>query len=118
MRPIRSYFSQSSLPTLERYPTIRNCSAREGRWPLRLLRVQNSGSALSTLGTIGDDFRGNVQRQSLLETGVDITSLILRHECPNQTAYILIDQRTGERTVLWHRANCLRLSPRRFAPKT
>jgi sulfofructose kinase len=69
------------------------------------------------IGTIGDDFRGNVQRQSLLETGVDITGLILRHECPNQTAYILIDQRTGERTVLWHRANCLRLTASEIRPE-
>jgi sulfofructose kinase len=69
------------------------------------------------IGTIGDDFRGNVQRQSLQETGVDITGLILRHECPNQTAYILIDQRTGERTVLWHRANCLRLTASEIRPE-
>jgi sulfofructose kinase len=69
------------------------------------------------IGTIGDDFRGNVQRQSLQETGVDITSLILRHECPNQTACILIDQRTGERTVLWHRANCLRLTASEIRPE-
>jgi sulfofructose kinase len=69
------------------------------------------------IGTIGDDFRGNVQRQSLQETGVDITGLILRHECPNQTAYILIDQRTGERTVLWHRANCLRLAASEIRPE-
>jgi sulfofructose kinase len=69
------------------------------------------------IGTIGDDFRGNVQRQSLQETGVDISGLILRQECPNQTAYILIDQRTGERTVLWHRANCLRLTPSEIRPE-
>jgi sulfofructose kinase len=69
------------------------------------------------IGSIGDDFRGNVQRQSLQETGVDITGLILRQECPNQTAYILIDQRTGERTVLWHRANCLRLTPSEIRPE-
>jgi sulfofructose kinase len=69
------------------------------------------------IGTIGDDFRGNVQRQSLQETGVDISGLILRPECPNQTAYILIDQRTGERTVLWHRANCLRLAASEVRPE-
>jgi sulfofructose kinase len=69
------------------------------------------------IGTIGDDFRGNVQRQSLQETGVDISGLILRQECPNQTAYILIDQRTGERTVLWHRANCLRLMAPEIRPE-
>ncbi len=63
------------------------------------------------IGTIGDDLRGDIQRQSLEGTGVDTTSLIVRSNCPNQTAYIVIDERTGERTVLWQRADCLRLKP-------
>ena len=63
------------------------------------------------IGTIGDDQRGEIQRQSLDGTGVDTTGLIVRVGCPNQTAYIIIDERNGERTVLWQRADCLRLQP-------
>jgi sulfofructose kinase len=63
------------------------------------------------IGTIGDDLRGEIQRESLSGTGVDTSGLIVRENCPNQTAYILIDERTGERTVLWQRADCLRLRP-------
>lgn len=63
------------------------------------------------IGTIGDDLRGQIQRESLEGTGVDTSSVIVREGCPNQTAYIVIDQRTGERTILWQRAECLRLSP-------
>jgi sugar/nucleoside kinase (ribokinase family) len=63
------------------------------------------------IGTIGDDLRGQIQRESLEGTGVDASSVIVRKDCPNQTAYIVIDERTGERTVLWQRAACLRLSP-------
>jgi len=63
------------------------------------------------IGTIGDDVRGDIQRQSLEGTGVDTSSLIVRKDCPNQTAYIIIDERTGERTVLWQRGDCLRLQP-------
>lgn len=62
------------------------------------------------IGTIGDDLRGDIQRESLEGTGVDTTGLLVRADCPNQTAYILIDERTGERTVLWHRADRLRLA--------
>ena len=62
------------------------------------------------IGTIGDDERGRIQRESLTGTGVDTNSLIVRHGCPNQTAYIIIDQSTGERTVFWQRSECLRLS--------
>jgi sulfofructose kinase len=63
------------------------------------------------IGTIGDDTRGDVQRQSLSGTGVDTSGLIVRAGCPNQTAYIVIDERNGERTVLWQRADGLRLEP-------
>jgi sulfofructose kinase len=63
------------------------------------------------IGTIGDDLRGTVQLESLEGTGVDTSGVIVRQGCPNQTAYILIDQRTGERTVLWQRADSLRLTP-------
>ena len=63
------------------------------------------------IGTIGDDYRGQVQAESLSGTGVDIASVIVRKDCPNQTAYILIDGSTGERTVLWQRAASLRLAP-------
>ena len=61
------------------------------------------------IGTVGDDVRGQIQRQSLDEAGVATDGLIVRENCPNQTAYIMIDQRTGERTVLWQRDACLKL---------
>lgn len=63
------------------------------------------------IGAIGDDLRGQMQRASLESTDVDTAHLIVRSGCPNQTAYIVIDQRTGERTVFWERAECLRLTP-------
>ena len=63
------------------------------------------------VGTIGDDVRGSIQRESLEELDIDTSSLIVRENCPNQTAYIIIDGRTGERTVLWQRDAGLRLSP-------
>ena len=63
------------------------------------------------IGTVGDDLRGTIQRDSLQGTGVDVSGLIVRQGCPNQTAYIVIDQRTGERTVFWQRAESLHLEP-------
>jgi sulfofructose kinase len=49
--------------------------------------------------------------ESLRETGINLDDVEVRENCPNQTAYIIIDQSTGERTVLWSRPNCLRLEP-------
>lgn len=63
------------------------------------------------IGTVGDDERGRIQMESLRTTGINLDDVQIRAGCPNQTAYILIDQKTGERTVLWQRAECLRLAP-------
>jgi Sugar kinases, ribokinase family len=69
------------------------------------------GLRVKYIGTVGDDERGRVQLESLRSTGIDISDVKVRAGCPNQTAYILIDQSTGERTVLWQRDDCLRLHP-------
>ncbi|HYO80919.1 MAG TPA: PfkB family carbohydrate kinase [Bryobacteraceae bacterium] len=63
------------------------------------------------IGTVGDDDRGRVQLESLRGSGIDLTHVQVRRNCPNQTAYIVIDESTGERTVLWSRPDCLRLEP-------
>ena len=55
------------------------------------------------IGTVGDDERGRFQLESLRRSGVDIAGVQVIPGCPNQTAYIVIDRRTGERTVFWHR---------------
>jgi sulfofructose kinase len=63
------------------------------------------------VGTLGDDERGRVQMDSLQGSGIDLTHVQMRKNCPNQSAYIIIDQSTGERTVFWQRPDCLRLEP-------
>jgi sulfofructose kinase len=63
------------------------------------------------IGTVGDDERGRVQLESLRDSGVNIDHVQQRVDCPNQSAYIIIDQSTGERTVFWSRPDCLRISP-------
>jgi sulfofructose kinase len=68
------------------------------------------------IGTVGDDERARIQRESLAGTGVDASGLIVRPGCPNQSAYIVVDRQTGERTVLWHRADSLCLQPTEISP--
>ena len=63
------------------------------------------------IGSIGDDLRGRIQIESLQDTGVNLDHIQLRKNCDNQSAYIIIDQSTGERTVLWRREECLRIQP-------
>ncbi len=63
------------------------------------------------IGTVGDDERGEIQMRSLLGSGVDLQHVQRRQNCPNQSAYIVIDQSTGERTVFWSRPDCLSIRP-------
>ena len=69
------------------------------------------GLRVKYIGTVGDDERGRIQMASLQAGGINLDDVEVRKNCPNQTAYILIDQTTGERTVLWKRDDCLRLEP-------
>ena len=74
------------------------------------------GLRVKYIGTCGDDERGRIQMDSLRASGINIDDVQVRENCPNQTAYILIDQSTGERTVLWRREECLALLPDSITP--
>ncbi len=69
------------------------------------------------IGTVGDDLRGQVQLESLKGTGIDISDVQVRANTANQSAYIVIDQSTGERTVFWRRDEGLRLEPSEIKPE-
>ena len=69
------------------------------------------------IGTIGDDERGRIQMESLRDSGINLDHVQQRHNCPNQSAYIVIDQSTGERTVFWSRPDCLRITPEEITPE-
>jgi sulfofructose kinase len=69
------------------------------------------GLSSKYIGTLGDDERGAIQLESLRASGVNLDDIEIRPDCPNQSAYILVDQTSGERTVLWNRNECLRIDP-------
>jgi len=68
------------------------------------------------IGTVGDDEHGRIQMESLRSTGMNLDDVETREGCANQSAYIVIDQSTGERTVFWSRPDCLALDPARITP--
>lgn len=82
-----------------------------------VVTVAKLGLKTKYIGTVGDDERGRIQIESLQGSGINLDDVIVRENCPNQTAYILIDRTTGERTVLWSRPECLRLDPSSITPE-
>lgn len=74
------------------------------------------GLRAAYIGTVGDDERGRIQMESLQRSGVNLDHVQIRPGCANQSAYILVDKSTGERTVLWSRPDCLRIDPSEITP--
>jgi sulfofructose kinase len=61
------------------------------------------------IGAVGNDENGSRVLEALARIGLDPSGLI-RREGRNQYAVIMIDEKTGERAVLWDRDDALRLS--------
>lgn len=92
-------------------PFLKEVLSPGGQVASAMVCCSTLGLRTKYIGTIGDDERGRIQIESLKGTGVNLDHVQLRKNCPNQSAYILIDQTTGERTVFWSRSDCLQISP-------
>ena len=75
------------------------------------------GLRVKYVGTVGDDERARVQMESLRRENINLDDVEVRRNCPNQSAYILVDGSTGERTVLWRRPEGLRMEPTQIRPE-
>ena len=69
------------------------------------------GLRTAYIGTISRDANGVRMREELTTRGVDISHATMR-DGTNPYAVILIDERQGERVVLWDRDPTMRLDPR------
>jgi len=92
------------------------CYSVGGQVATAMVACARLGLRAKYIGTIGDDERGRIQLESLTGSGVNIDHVQQRKNCPNQSAYIVIDQSTGERTVFWSRPPCLTISPEQITP--
>jgi sugar/nucleoside kinase (ribokinase family) len=62
------------------------------------------------VGTFGSDDHGRLIRSELEQRGVDTSHAHVRY-APNRHAVILVDDHTGERTIVWQRDSSLALRP-------
>jgi sulfofructose kinase len=76
-----------------------------------LVACARLGLRAKYIGAVGDDERGRIQMESLRAAGVDVEHVRVRAGCATQSAYILVDRTTGERTILWRRPEALALAP-------
>ena len=80
-----------------------------GQVPTALVALQRWGLRTAYVGPFGDDAGGRQQHAALAAEGVDLTGSHRRIGVASQTSVILIDEVSGERTVLWARPDALAL---------
>ncbi len=68
-----------------------------------MVGLQRLGLKAAYAGRFGDDKAGDFGVQSLRDEGVNIQFAEQIENAKTQIAFIIIDERNGERTVIWHR---------------
>ena len=69
------------------------------------------GWAARYVGRFGADQNGTLGREALRAAGVDVTACETIRGATNALSLILVDEQTGQRTVLWSRHPGLKLKP-------
>ena len=104
-------------PYAGKAPFTREIVSPGGQVASALTVCAKLGQRVKYIGSVGDDQRGRIQIESLREAGMNLDDVQVITGCPNQSAYIVVDQSTGERTIFWHRPECLRIDPTRITPE-
>ena len=87
-----------------------------GQVATALVACQRWGLATRYIGKIGDDFAGRVHREEFEKEGVE-AYLMEVPDCESQLSYILVEQTSGERTVLWKRDPRLDIAEAELLPE-
>jgi sulfofructose kinase len=88
-----------------------------GQVATALVTCHRLGLPTRYIGKVGDDEGGRFQLASLRREGLDLRHVRVVRNTPNQPGYIIVDQKTGERTVLWDRDPRLVVLPSEFSPQ-
>jgi sulfofructose kinase len=80
-----------------------------------MVACQRWGLQTRYIGTVGDDAAAEFQAADFKREGVE-AHLFSVPNCVSQMAYILVDEQSGERTILWKRDRRLELRPDQVRP--
>ena len=87
--------------------------AREGGGQVAtaLVALSRWGCRCKYIGNVGDDEHGRLSSLLLSREGVDLAHVRTVPGASSQFAVILVEEETGERTILWDRDPQIRVSP-------
>jgi sulfofructose kinase len=74
-----------------------------GQTATAMVALQRLGMKTAYAGRFGSDDAGRFGRESLVSAGVNVVHAETIDGATNQIAFIIIDERSGERTIIWDR---------------
>jgi sugar/nucleoside kinase (ribokinase family) len=99
------------FPVLDSKVEILSAERRAGgQTASAITACQRWGLRTRYIGKIGSDEAGKLQREEMDREGVG-AHWIVAQGCTSQSSFILIDEKSGERTVLWKRDRQIALCP-------
>jgi sugar/nucleoside kinase (ribokinase family) len=106
------------LVTVPRFPAfnsktrlIEHLQLAGGQVSSAMVGAQRLGLRACYIGKVGDDYEGRLLIRSLGEEGVECESILVAPGARTQSAVIVIEQFSGERTILWHHDDRTRIAP-------
>jgi sugar/nucleoside kinase (ribokinase family) len=68
-----------------------------------MVALARLGMRTRYIGKVGGDEMGRFQIETLEADGVESSGVMVVEEAETQTAFIIVDQASGERTIIWNR---------------
>lgn len=82
-----------------------------GRTATAMVAIARLGYRVRYIGGVGDDAEGLTTLTELANEGIDVSCVRVRPGGLTQRAFILVDDTTGERTIVWGRSEGMPISP-------
>ncbi|MCK4237429.1 MAG: sugar kinase [Candidatus Krumholzibacteria bacterium] len=76
-----------------------------------VVTARRLGLTASYIGKVGDDEFGKRMLDELARERVDLSSVLVEPGASSQFAFIMVDEQTSERTILWTRGSVSRIKP-------
>jgi sugar/nucleoside kinase (ribokinase family) len=93
-------------------PYLSHTLAPGGQCATAMVTLARLGMRASYIGKIGSDEIGRVQIDSIASEGVECSGVSVVERAETQTAFIIVEQQSGERTILWNRDERLTMTAR------
>src|SRR5262245_19749861 len=72
-----------------------------GQCATAMVALARLGMRARYIGKVGDDADGKFQLQTLADDGVEASGVKVVQGAPSQTSFIVVDEQSGERTIIW-----------------